>query len=226
MKMESINNDMNNDMNNDDNNADNMNDVIENINNNNINNINNLFLKIIENYNKIYPKLTNSLNNYIIPYSSLLDLDVIMTNLSVELQSISMLIEMNENNHNNDNNLDNSFKYSFDNSFDNSFKKELNNDMQNDMQNDMDNDIIKEYDNKIKTDKLVNNTLNKMLPLIFLCMMMLDTESILNSRTFGQSIKNKYDENKLNGLPYINPNSNQNTDIDKDNKFFMDIDLD
>jgi hypothetical protein len=50
--MESNDNDMNDNMNNDMNN-----DMIENINNNNIKSINTLFIKITENYNKIYRQL-------------------------------------------------------------------------------------------------------------------------------------------------------------------------
>ena len=174
-------------------NVNNVNNILNNINNDTVNNINKTFNKITENYNNISSKIENSLNNYSIPYSIILDLDVSMTDLDIQLQSILFQIGRVENqdcgftktntkNYNtktyntesiNNQEIKSSKEY----------KEETN--TQNDEQKDEQND--EQFDKKIKTDKLVDKTLKKMLPFFLLCLMMIDNESILNSKTFCQS---------------------------------------
>ena len=166
---------------------------MEKISNDFISNLNNTFNKITNNYNKIYSKIPSLLNNYILPFNNIIDLDSSLNELSIQLQSILFIIERedsskmeNENNVVNDGNNDG------------------NNDDNNDNDSNNDNDGNNDnYEKEIKKDKIVNKTLIKMLPLFFYYLMMIDNESIINSKTFGESIKKSYSINNLNGQPNL-----------------------
>ena len=64
----------------------------------------------------------------------------------------------------------------------------------NDKCNNDKNDIFNEYENN---NKLVDKTLINLMPLFFLYIMMIDKNSILNSKTFNTQ------NDDLNGLPYM-----------------------
>ena len=171
--------------------------IIEVLNNDVISNINKTYNKIIDNYNNIYSKLPQYLNNYIIPYNTVVDLDVSMTDLSIQLQSILFIIESQE---------------------ENSCKGNLDVELEIDID-------VEQNEKDIKVDKIVDNTIVKMMPLFLLCLMMVDNESILHSSTFGKSIRNRFNNNdnndninggkdKLNGLPNINLNKKNIENID------------
>lgn len=174
--------------------------------NKNFNNLTQKQTNITQKYNNIslhFPKL---LNNNIIQYEkindleiSLNELDVSLNDLDIQLQTFLYIIEQvnnmeKVNNINETNDLD---------SIDETNKN-----------------IQKQYEEIKQTDKLIDTTINKMLPLFMLCLMMIDKNSILNSNRFGKNNNNNKDN--LDGKPMIhtmeNNEDNKNNENDEDNK--------
>ena len=129
-------------------------------------------------------------NNTTIPYENLILLELSVNDLAKQMQSIFYLINEEKTENDNDNNNNDN-----DNNNNNDNKTTLeylhydkcNNDKCN-------NDIFNEYENN---NKLVDKTLINLMPLFFLYIMMIDKNSILNSKTFNTQ------NDDLNGLPYM-----------------------
>ena len=126
-----------------------------------MNKLNYTFTKLTNDYNYISSNITNLLNNDEIPYDHLTDLDISMNDLSINIQTILLLVENSENT--NEFNLRDGTHPSVTRELDTGFEKQK------------------------KTDILVKNTIAKMLPLFLLYLMLYDNESILNSKTFGKN---------------------------------------
>ena len=153
------------------------NNFIKLISNDFINNLNKTFNKITINYNKIYSKIPELLNSYSLPFNNIIDLDTALNELSIQIQSILFIIEKEESN--------------------------VESNVENNVENNVESNVESNVDifNEIKKDKLVNTTITKMLPLFFYYLMLFDNESIINSKTFGESIKRN--KNNLNGQPNL-----------------------
>ena len=151
-----------------------------------MNKLNYTFTKLTNDYNYISSNITNLLNNDVIPYDHLTDLDISMNDLSINIQTILLIIE----------NTENTNEFNIRDSTHPSVTSEL--------------EGLKpsEYEKQKKIDVLVKNTITKMLPLFLLYLMLYDNESILNSKTFG-----KNDEEILNGIPNLNIVPDLNYDV-------------
>lgn len=149
-----------------------------------MNKLNYTFTKLTNDYNYISSNITNLLNNDEIPYDHLTDLDISMNDLSINIQTILLLVENSENT------MDTGFEKS---------REQIKGDLER---------KPSEFEKQKKTDILVKNTIAKMLPLFLLYLMMYDNESILNSKTFG-----KNDEEILNGIPNLNIVPDLNYDV-------------
>ena len=123
-------------------------------------------------------------NNTTIPYENLILLELSINDFAKQMQSIFYLIneEKTENDNNDNNNDKPTLEYLHD--------DKCNNDKCNNDKN----DIFNEYENN---NKLVDKTLINLMPLFFLYIMMIDKNSILNSKTFNTQ------NDDLNGLPYM-----------------------
>ena len=153
-----------------------------------INKLNIVFNKITADYSYLSSNITNLLNNELILYDSLTELEISMNDLSINIQSILFIIEetKKQNEFENINYNENYIDY-----------------------------FEKEKEKEKKNDVLVNNTVKRMLPYLFLYLMLIDKESILNSSSFG----NNNIDDKLNGCPNINNNDINN--INKLNNMYI-----
>ena len=70
-----------------------------------------------------------------------------------------------------------------------------------------------QYEKQKKTEVLVENTMQKMLPVFLLCMMMVDNESILKSNSFGNFCSFGNNNDILNGTPNLNSVPDLNYDV-------------
>ena len=155
-----------------------------------MNKLDDTFSKLTNDYNYISSNITKLLNVSVVPFGDLIDLDISMNDLSINIQSILFIIknviECEENNEN----YKNDSKY-------------------------IEAQILKneeQFEKQKKTEVLVENTMQKMMPVFLLCMMMYDNESVLKSNSFCNFGKNKNnnnnnnnnDNNILNGSPNLN----------------------
>ena len=172
-----------------------------------INKIETIFKNLTNDYNSIILKLPNLLLNDILSYDHLLDIEVSMTDLSIHIQSILFIIEKSSEGSNGitDSTSENSNEI-------------------RDGYTTYKNKFEEEYINKQNTDKLVDTTLCDMMPLFFLYLMMIDTKSILKSKTFGKSI-NKQRTTKSDLQSEINSNT-QNNKYNLYNMYIPEIELD
>lgn len=177
--------------------------------NNSIDNINIKYNKIKTKYEKLYSEIPNLTKcNIILPYENLILLEISLDDFANQLESIFLFIKFEINDLKN--------------------KKLL------EQQNNVDDTEYDDNDtqsNVNDTNKLVDKTIKNMLPLFFFYLMMIDDNSILNSKTFG----NSNISNILNGEPKINENNiiseiseiskiNETSDINTYN--YLNIELD
>lgn len=168
-----------------------------NSNNNDMNNYNSYILNYIKTTGLIFDKISRDYNllcnkhnlllnnNDLLSYDTLVNLEVSMTDLSIQLQNITYLLNNEEYANANANANSNAKTPQL-------FEEEK-----------------KQFDNN---DKIITQTIINMLPLFFMYFMMCDKDSIINSKAFGKSIKNKQkvnntntnDENKKNDETSIN----------------------
>ena len=150
--------------------------------------INNTFNIITHKYNIISTKIPNLWRNDIIPYEQLIDLDISMNDLLINVQSLLLLVEQEDNikNINTENNNCNSDSNGY-------IEKQIKHHQE-------------QYEMQKKTDNLVDNTLSKMLPLFLLCMMMLDNKTT--------NISNKNDKDKLDDKLIFNKLSMIDIELD------------
>lgn len=168
-----------------------------------LNKLNFSFNKITDDYDYIFSNI-KLLNNEIIINELLTNLEISMNDLSINMQSILFIIKnkksideenkekneeeynYEENNHEENNHEDYNYEENKKNN-----EEEYNNE-----------DIYMENKNKV----LINNTVKNMMPYLFLYLMLIDKESILNSSSF-YSKKNDNSNEILNGYPYLKTNN-------------------
>jgi len=152
-----------------------------------LNKLNFSFNKITDDYDYIFSNI-KLLNNEIIINELLTNLEISMNDLSINMQSILFIIKnkksIDEENNHEENKKNN--------------EEEYNNE-----------DIYMENKNKV----LINNTVKNMMPYLFLYLMLIDKESILNSSSF-YSKKNDNSNEILNGYPYLKTNNIYIPDLD------------
>jgi len=158
-----------------------------------MNKLNYSFTKLTNDYNYISSNITKLLNNDVIPYEHLTDLDISMNDLSINIQTILIIIENTKNTENIEN-------------IDNTRELEGLKPSQRELEGFDPSEL--EYEKQKKTDLLVKNTLTRMLPIFLLYLMLYDNESILNSKTFG-----KNNDETLNGIPNLNIIPELNYDV-------------
>ena len=175
---------------------------------NTMTNMNKKLNNIKLNFGNLYSYIPNLLNNnIIIPYENLILLEMSINDLSVQLQSIFTIIKEENNIEENaeENNTEENNKLEYITEIEGLEKIEGMEDKEN----------LYKHQNEI-----VNKTLIKIMPIYFLYLMMIDTESILNSARFGKS-----NADNLTGNPCFytsttenlnNNNVNNNIDIELD----------
>ena len=176
---------------------------------NTMTNMNKKLNNIKLNFGNLYSYIPNLLNNnIIIPYENLILLEMSINDLSVQLQSIFTVIkEENNIEENEEENLEQNNKLEYITEIEGLEKIEGMEDKEN----------LYKHQNEI-----VNKTLIKIMPIYFLYLMMIDTESILNSARFGKS-----NADNLTGNPCFYPSTTENLNNNKViNNIDIELDLD
>lgn len=158
-----------------------------------LNKLNFSFNKITDDYDYIFSNI-KLLNNEIIINELLTNLEISMNDLSINMQSILFIIK-NKKSIDEENKKNNEEEYNYE-EYNHEENKENNEEEYNNE------DIYMENKNKV----LINNTVKNMMPYLFLYLMLIDKESILNSSSF-YSKKNDNSNEILNGYPYLKTNN-------------------
>ena len=171
---------------------------------NTMTNMNKKLNNIKLNFGNLYSYIPNLLNNnIIIPYENLILLEMSINDLSVQLQSIFTVIKEE----NAEENAEENNKLEYITEIEGLEKIEGMEDKEN----------LYKHQNEI-----VNKTLIKIMPIYFLYLMMIDTESILNSARFGKS-----NADNLTGNPCFYPSTTENLNNNNViNNIDIELDLD
>lgn len=143
-----------------------------------INKLNKNFKDIKNDFDFLSKKLPELLNNDLMIPDDFIDFEISLSDLNVNLQLICMKI--------------NEFEYVLSQNSDSKTKQ-------------FSNELLNDRNEKKENDLLVSNTMTNFLPLMMMYMMLIDKNSILNSKTFskknndssGNSFNSIINENKI-----------------------------